>query len=351
MRAISAVDSVSLAFQRTRDFLFRPFSWGTYLKLGLVAIITEGIGENFHSNSSEHGGHSSGHGPMNLSPFDLQPVQVAAIVAAVLLVILLSIFVFYLITRLRFAFFHCLVHNTKEIGPGWRLYGSQAMRFFWLNVVVGFCFLVVMVAIAIPFVAGFWRLFHETPPGSHPDFGLLLTLILPLIPIFLLLVLAGVLADLILRDWMLPHYALDDATAGEAWAHVRACIMAEKKEFFVYAILRVVLPFIAMVVLFMLLIIPGLALAGSLAAVEIGLHSAFADATGGAAIAGKLLQVFFGVLAFGFALLASICLGGPVSTGTREYALIFYGGRYRALGDTLYQPAPPSFETGGAQRQ
>ena len=42
------------------------------------------------------------------------------------------------------------------------------------------------------------------------------------------------------------------------------------------------------------------------------------------------------MLAFGFALLAGICLGGPVSTGIREYALIFYGGRYKELGDTLY---------------
>ena len=37
MRAISAADAVSLAVQRTREFLFRPFNWGTYLKLGLVA--------------------------------------------------------------------------------------------------------------------------------------------------------------------------------------------------------------------------------------------------------------------------------------------------------------------------
>jgi hypothetical protein len=343
MRAISAVDSVSLAIQRTRDFLFRPFSWGTYLKLGLVAIITEGAGRSF--NSSSHNNHPSEHGPMNLSPFDLQPVQVAAIVAAVLLAILLSFVIVYLVTRLRFAFFHCLIHNTKEIGPGWRLYGPQAMRFFWLNVVVGICFLVVMGVVAIPFVAGFVRLFHEIPPGGHPDFGLLLTLILPLIPIILLLVLAGVLADLILRDFMLPHYALEDATAGEAWADAWARIMAEKKEFFVYALLRVVLPFIAMVVLFMVLLIPGLALAGSLAAVEFGLNSAFADATGGAAVAGKLLQVFFGILAFGFLLLASICLGGPVSTGVREYALTFYGGRYQALGNTLYPAARLPFGT------
>jgi hypothetical protein len=349
MRAISAVDSVSLAFQRTRDFLFRPFSWGTYLKLGLVAIITEGTGSNLNSHSSHHGDHSSGHGPMIMSPSDLPLEKIAVVVAAVLLVILLSFVVFYLITRLRFAFFHCLINNTKEIVPGWRLYGSQATRFFWLNVVVGICFLVVMAVVAIPFITGFVRIFHGIPPGGHPDFGLLLTLILPLIPIILLFILAGVLADLILRDWMLPHYALDDATAGEAWAHVWARIMAEKKEFFVYALLRVVLPFIAMVILFMVLVIPGIFLAGALAAVEIGLHSAFVGAEGGAAVAGTLLQVFFGVIGFGFLLLASICLGGPVSTGIREYALIFYGGRYQELGDALYPSAVPPIEASASR--
>ncbi len=336
MCAISAVDAVSPAIQRTREFLFRPFSWGTFLKLGLVAIITEGLGSNFHS--STHNKASSGHGPMIYSPFDIPPVWIAAIVAAVLLAIVLSIVLFYLVTRLRFAFFHCLIHNTKEIRPGWWLYGAQAMRFFWLNVVVGLCFLLLMMLIALPFIAGFVRLFHGIPPGGHPDWGLLLALVLPLIPIIILLVLAGIVTDLILRDWMLPHFALEDATAGEAWAQVWARIMAEKRQFIVYALLRVVLPTIAMVGVFMVLIIPGLALAGSLGAIEYGLHSAFADSTGGAAVAGIAIQVFFGVVAFVFALLASICLGGPLSTGTREYALMFYGGRYQALGNILYPP-------------
>jgi hypothetical protein len=345
MRAISAADSVSLAIHRTREFLFRPFSWGTYLKLGLVAIITEGAGRNFRSSS--HGGHPSGHGPIINSPFHLAPEWVAAIVAAVLVAILLSMVIFYLITRLRFAFFHCLIHNSKEIRPGWRLYRSQAMRFFWMNVAVGFGFLLLVVLVALPFVAGFLRLFHAIPPGGHPDLGLLLSLVLPLIPIILLLALAGILTDVILRDWMLPHYALDDATASEAWASVWDRILDEKRQFAVYALLRVALPIVAMAGLFIALIIPGLIVAGSFAAFEYGIHSAFADATGAAAVVGILIQGFFGLVAFGFALLFSICLGGPLSTGIREYALVFYGGRYRALGEILYPP-PPAFhpETG-----
>jgi hypothetical protein len=340
MRPISAADSVSLAIHRTRVFLFQPFSWGTYLKLGLVAIITEGIGG--HAGSSSHGAPSSGHGPMVYSPFDIPPQWVAAIVAAVLVVVLLAIAIFYLVTRLRFAFFHCLIHNTKEIRPGWRLYSAQASRFFWLNLGMAFCYLLLMVLLALPFIAGFVRLFREIASGVQPDPWQVLPLLLPLIPVIFLLVLVGFALDVILRDWMLPHYALEDATAGEAWEEVWDRITAEKRQFFVYALLRLILPVIATIGLFIVLLIPGLMLAGSLAAIEYGIHSAFADATGSSALVGILLQAFFAVIAFGFAVLASICLGGPVSTAVREYALIFYGGRYQPLGDILYPPpAPP----------
>ena len=85
MFPISAADSVSPAIQRTRKFLFRPFSWGTYLKLGLVAIITEGIGNNFRS--SQHGGHPAGNGPTGIPTFHLAAEWIAVIVAAALVVL------------------------------------------------------------------------------------------------------------------------------------------------------------------------------------------------------------------------------------------------------------------------
>jgi membrane-anchored glycerophosphoryl diester phosphodiesterase (GDPDase) len=339
MRSISAADSVSFAVQRTREFFFRPFAWGTYLKLGLVAIITEGIGSNLRS--STHGGKSAGHGPMVYSPFNIPHEWIAAIVAAILLAILLCLVIFYFVTRLRFAFLHCLIHSTKEIRPGWRLYRTQAMRFFWLNVKVGICYLLLVVLLALPFVPGFMRLVRETQQGGQPDVGLMLSLALPLIPVIFLLVLIGIASDVVLRDWMLPHFALEDATAGEAWNEVWDRIKAEKRQFSVYAVLRLILPGIALIALFVVLLLPGLMVAGSVAVIEYGIHSAFADSTGASALVGILLEAFFWVVTFGFALLASICLGGPLSTGVREYALIFYGGRYQALGDILYPPAAP----------
>jgi hypothetical protein len=88
---------------------------------------------------------------------------------------------------------------------------------------------------------------------------------------------------------------------------------------------------------------------GALAMIEYSVHSAFAGATGASALIAIILEVFFGVLAFGFAVLAGACLGGPVSTGVREYALMFYGGRYPALGDILYPPPPPPSMTRPAE--
>ncbi len=357
MQPISAVDAVSPAIERTKQFLFRPFKWSTFLKLGLVAIITEGVGRNLRSSNS-HEGHAAGpglgadspfHTPGSVAsagwPFHLTPQSVVVIAAALLLAFMIAIFVFYLITRLRFAYFNCLIHNTKEIGPGWRLYSDRASRFFWLNVVVGICFMALLVLAAVPFAAGFWRVFHESQQGGHLDVWKVLTLILPAIPVLILLIMGGLLTDLILRDLMLPHYALDNATAGEAWRQVRARIRAEQRQFLVYAILRLILPAIAAFVVFVVMLLPGLMLAGSLAAIELGVHSMFANATGASWLVGIALEVFFGVIAFGFALLAGICLGGPLSTGIREYALIFYGGRYKALGDILY---PQQAAVGGA---
>jgi hypothetical protein len=343
MYAISAADAISPAVQRAWAFLFRPFQWGTFLKLGLVALMTEGLGGNFRSSTPSNGGNgtSSGNGPMIHSLSDIQPLWIAEGVAMLLLLFVIGAAIFYLITRLRFAFFHCLVHNIREIRPGWQLYKEQASRFFWLNIWVGVCFLLLMGLIATPFVMGFWRVFHDMQPGGAPNWGMLLGLILPLLPIIFFLVLTGIALDIILRDWMLPHFALEDASAGEAWSSVWARIKAEKGQFFAYALLRLILPTIAGIAIFMILLIPGLVLAGAVAGVELGIHSAFANSTGSAAVAGVMLQVFFGLVAFGFALLASICLGGPLSTGAREYALLFYGGRYQVLGDLLYPPALP----------
>ena len=40
MKVFSASQAISPAIERTKNYLFRPFAWGTYLKLSVVACIT-----------------------------------------------------------------------------------------------------------------------------------------------------------------------------------------------------------------------------------------------------------------------------------------------------------------------
>jgi hypothetical protein len=341
MPAISAADAISPAIHRTRAFLFRPFSLGTYLKLCLVALLTEGSsggGGNFHLPHSSHVNRHSHIQTYSAFPhFAFTPERIAAACAIIALLLLVGLFIAYLITRLRFAWFHCLIHNIREIRPGWHLYREPATRFFWFNVVVGLCFFALMAVLVFPFAAGFIGLFHGMRAGAHPNIGAIFALLLPLIPIILLIVILAIAAKIVLLDLMLPHFALDNATAGQAWAAAWSRIRSEKGAFFVYALLRVLLPIAAAIGLFVVLLIPGIVCIIAVVAVEAGLHAAL-----GHAALGLFLEVSVGCIAAAIGLLVFIGVYGPLQTAVREYALIFYGNRYRTLGDALYPLPPPA---------
>ena len=337
MPAISAADAISPAIDRTRNFLFRPFSLGTYLKLCLVALLTEGSSGgsgNFHLPGGGHmPRHHSGFYAAPHVPFTFTPERIVVACAIIALILVIALFLSWLITRLRFAWFHCLITNTREIGPGWHLYREPATRFFWFSVVVGLCFLVLIALLAIPFAAGFLGLFHGMRAGGHPNIGAIFALLIPLIPILLLIVILAMAIEIVLRDLMLPHFALDNATAGQAWSAAWSRIRQEKGGFFVYALLRVLLPIVAAIGIFIVLLIPGILCALVVVAIEAGLHAAF-----GHAALGIFLEVSVGVVAFTVGVLIFIAVFGPLKTAVREYALIFYGNRYRRLGDILYPP-------------
>jgi len=341
MLVLSAAEALSPAIERTRRLLFSPFRWGTFLKLCAVAVFTEGFGGNFNLSGPSHSPHTPAADSSSMtpafSPFHLAPGWIALIVAGVLVALLLSILLFYLVTRLRFSLFYCLAYQVKELRPGWTLYRDQANRFFLFNLVVGLVFMVLMVLAIAPFAVGLFQVFRSTHAGEHFDFALFFSLFLPLIALVLVIALLAISVDIVLRDFMLPHFALEDASAGQAWTQVRARMAAEKGSFALYALLRILLPFAAMIALAMVLAVPMLIVFGILAAIFAGSHLLLADA-GSARI---VVEVLVGMAALAVGLFLAICFGGPLSLWVRNYALLFYGGRYPMLGDVLFPPPPP----------
>ena len=335
MYALSATEAISPALNRTRDVLFRPFRWGNYLKFCAVAVLTEGIWTNLRSNNNVPAKAGS-----QGVPFHIDPGMIAGLIALGVLLLVFAVVLLYVVVRLRFALFHCLTHRTRELTPGWHLYRQQATRFFVLSLVVCFGFLAVAAVAFAPFIPGIMKVIHESQAAGRLDVADFLPLILQLVPVILLLCLAGVAVDVVMRDFMLPHMALENATAGEAWTATLERIAAEKGAFLLYAVLRVVLPCAAMIALAIVLIIPAIVLF-VVPGIVFGLaHALQLHSSGAAWLIAVLLQVVTGLFMIALGVLMTVCFGGPVSLGIRNYALVFYGGRYALLGNLL--SAPPA---------
>lgn len=348
MIVLSATQSLTPAIERTRRILLEPFRLGTFLKLCAVAVFTEGFGGNFNFSSPSSMHHPASSPSLTTSFISSPPelgmarlgisaagmAMIAGVVAASLVI---GFALFYLITRLRFALFHCLAYQVQEIRPGWRLYREPANRFFWMNVAVALVFMFLVVLSVAPFVLEFVQMYRSSQAGGHLNVLLLLSLAFPLVAVLLVIALFAIAIDIVLRDFMLPHFALEDASAGAAWRAVRTRMAAEKSAFFLYAVLRILLPIAAMIALVIVLAIPMLILFAIFAALFAGLHTVLAHA-GPLWIA---LEIVAGIVAIAIGLLLAISFGGPLSIWVRNFALLFYGGRYGMLGDVLFPPLPP----------
>jgi hypothetical protein len=343
MIAYSAADAISPAIERTRSFLFRPFRFWTFLKLCLVAVLTDGGGggsfnSNFPSGTRDHS-HSffAGHSLSGL-PDSAVALGIFVIIPAILLGLALSLWIWYLLVRLRFAYFHCLVYQTRRIRDGWRPYGEPAMRMFLLQLVVGLVFLAGIALIAVPFFFLFSGLSHA---GQGSVVAAVLLAIAIGIPLIIAIVFFGIAYEIITHDFMLPRMALENATVGEAWRASRADYRAEKGAFWLYGLLRVLLAMVAGVIVAVVLLIPILILVLLFVVGFSALHDSLANSVGAGNLAAAAIAVLAGTLAAALVVLLSLVIGGPIATWKRQYALLFYGGRYESLGNLISPPPPP----------
>lgn len=334
MRALSASQAVVPAFERTRRLLFRPFEWATYLKLAAVACITEGLFGAFNFSSNR----SSSSESISLPTAHLAPQTIAILIFCSIVVPGLGLVFYYTVIRLRFAFFHCLVHQTKEIGPAWDLYERQSMRLFIASLLVWAGFLLMVLAVILALAVVVFTVFTLKTPDGKLDPGVFFILFYPCIGLAFTVAMSAISAEVTLHDFILPHMAMEDATFREAWAAARSRIWVDRESFFSYFILRLLLPFVACFALLVAAAIPLLIVSWILSTSATGFRDLFDDATGVSAFLGVFIQMLFVLLGIGIGLLAIFGLGGPVAAWMRYYALFFYGSRYKALGDVLVPP-------------
>jgi len=338
MQAVSASQAVWPAIERTYRCLFRPFQWAAFLKCAALATVTEGVLVSFRFSVSTE------------LPFDLRSIDPATLLAPefvsfTLLAVAVAIFLFflsiYIVIRLRFVFFHCLLHETREIGPAWDLYRVPAMRLFKASLLVGLVLLLLAALAVGAIVLAVVVLFSSPTDEGKLDPGNFLILFFPCMGIVLGLCLALVTAEVALHDFILPHLALENATVREAWAAVRLRIRTHRDTFLSYFVLRLLLPFLAVVVLVIAGSILSWIVFGVLGMSAAGFNAMLEDLTGIGACFRIALQALFILLGLAAGSLLAFALGGPLAVYTRGYALHYYGGHYKPLGDVLSPPPTP----------
>ena len=177
---ISAVDSLSPAFEHTKQQLFRPFNFGQWTRLALVGLfageLSSGGGCNF--NIPTHG--STNHRDFLLATPHNWALLVPLVVIALITLPLLWLLLIYVNSRMRFVLFDSVIAKRCDLGRMWRARSQPALQYFLWQVVF---FLATLAGTAVParrprihrVFAGMVHRTQGAPRAINPDrdFGFL----------------------------------------------------------------------------------------------------------------------------------------------------------------------------------
>jgi hypothetical protein len=181
----------------------------------------------------------------------------------------------------------------------------------------------------------FKPLFHQLFTGDQFTFWDVLPLFGTILPIMMIWALGAYLVDTTLGCFALPRMALEDASILEALEDVWSDMRAEPGQFALFFLFRVLLSVAATIIAFIAFLIPLVVV--TLLCVAIGLLLKAISTTALVALGIPALIVV--VILF---VAVGIGLSGTIGTFRRNYALLFYGGRYPELARMLWPPSIPA---------
>jgi hypothetical protein len=348
MTRLSPLDALGPAFRRTREVLAQPFRFWFFLKIALIAALTQpGFysasfsypiqGANFAVMSRLPHRQALG-GPETFAAHGFAVFGLVAIVIGVLLGVAIWIGITYLYCRLRFTLFDLVVYKRGRVGQAWSGYGRQAWRYFGLVILVSLAFLVVAAIVIGPAMLNVFRVVRPlvaAGPNANP-FPVLGAMLPLLLAIFAVAALWAVI-DALMQDFLLPPMAVQDAPLESAFGRFFVLLKSDFGSVAIYVLLRfavgIGLAWILMLVFFLILGVIGLAVFG------VGMvlyHTLWASVVG--QIVCVALAIVVGLILLAIYAVAMISIYGIASIFKQSYAVTFYGGRYTALGDILEPP-------------
>lgn len=343
---ISAVDSLTPAFEHTKQQLFRPFRFTQWIKLAFVGMLAGEVGSgggggpNFNipaSSGSSNNHFAAGHFPP--LPHIDPSVWIPLIIILAITLPILWLVVLYISSRMRFILFDSVVERRCEISRMWRSRGVEALRYWVWQIIFGLCaFAGSIVLIGIPLMV-VYLLGWLSPPRQH-----VLQLVLSGIAVlflFMIYFVAIITIHVFTKDFVVPQMALENISAFEGWRRLLAMLRSEKLPYAGYAGMKIVLTLgvafaiaFAGIILVLILLIPvgGLGVVAVIIGKGAGLTWNVWTVTA-AVVAGCIAILFF--------IYVIALISVPAIVFFPAYSLYFFASRYPQLARVLYPPPPP----------
>jgi hypothetical protein len=339
---ISAVDTISLAFQHTKRQLVQPFRFWQWTRLAVVGLLAGELGSssgcNVPSNFNFPQQPSSRH-LLDSGLWPTDPALFAALIAVLAVAgTALWLLLLYVSSVMRFILFDSVLAKECHIRQGWRRRQGPGWRYFlwqlaYMFVTLGGIIVLVGIPAGFAFLVGWLK-----EPSQH---------ILPLVLFgtllffaVLLFALAAAVIHVITKDFVVPQMALENIGVIEGWRRLWPMLQTEQGGYAGYIGMKIVMAIgaamvvgVATLILGVIIVIPtvGFTILAVLTGKTAGLTWNAYTIT---------LAVVVGCVLFaGFMYLVAL-ISVPVVVFFPAYSIYFFAARYRALSAVVY-PAPP----------
>ena len=343
----SATDAVSPAIELTKQRLFKPFRWGFWWRMALVALMTGELGSgNFNvpnlsdlRNDHPRKDELLYHAPWsNLDPATLK-IVIAGIILALIAGTVLVFVLLYITSVFRFILFDSVLLGDCKIGDLWTRRQRAGRKFFKFNVILLFVTLSLMVILFGSPVLFAWAAGFFEHPSDH------LKVLIPagilLVLLFIAFAIASAVVSVFARDFLVPVLALEDISLGDAVQKVKSMVTGDKSGYAVYVVMRIILALAVAILFGILNLIVFFILLVPVIVVGIGIALLISKA-GAAKLIGITLAIVLGVIAVAAIFFVTSLVALPGAIFQQSYSMYFFGSRYEPLMIYMYPMPPPS---------
>ncbi len=230
-------DPLARGFARMKQALFRPFDLRKWLVVGFTAFLAGLTDCHGGNNGSRSGGHVDWddviYFPRHAQEWLLDnPHWFGLIIAGLVVLFVVVVVCTWLSARGRFMFLDNVVHDRAEVARPWHEYRTQGNSLFLFNGVAGILVLVLIVTYLVSCYTSLVEIYERAyEPIELLGPGILMVLGL------LLLILAGVLVDLLLIDFVVPIMYKRRIKVLAGWGVFLPLLKTNTLAFVVYALL------------------------------------------------------------------------------------------------------------------